>query len=109
MPDGSRLMDYRLASKDLQNTKGLQTTHGSIRARGYVPDEDLPMVGRLRAAGAIILAKTNVPEMGAGGNSRNPVWGATGNPFDANLIAGGSSGGSACGAGGQPSAAVHRF
>lgn len=81
--------------KDLQNTKGLLTTHGSIRARGHVPDEDLPMVARLRAAGAIILAKTNVPEMGAGGNSRNPVWGATGNPFDANLIAGGSSGGSA--------------
>ncbi len=81
--------------KDLQNTKGLLTTHGSIRTRGYIPDEDLPMVARLRAAGAIILAKTNVPEMGAGGNSRNPVWGATGNPFDANLIAGGSSGGSA--------------
>jgi amidase len=81
--------------KDLQNTKGLLTTHGSIRARGHVPDEDLPMVARLRAAGAIILAKTNVPEMGAGGNSRNRVWGATGNPFDANLIAGGSSGGSA--------------
>lgn len=81
--------------KDLQNTKGLLTTHGSIRARGFVPDEDLPMVARLRAAGAIILAKTNVPEMGAGGNSRNPVWGATANPFDANLVAGGSSGGSA--------------
>ena len=81
--------------KDLQNTKNLLTTHGSIRARGHVPDHDLPMVERLRAAGAIILAKTNVPEMGAGGNSRNPVWGATSNPFDANLIAGGSSGGSA--------------
>lgn len=81
--------------KDLQNTKGLLTTHGSIRARAHVPNDDLPMVARLRAAGAIILAKTNVPEMGAGGNSRNPVWGATGNPFDANLIAGGSSGGSA--------------
>lgn len=81
--------------KDLQNTKGLLTTHGSIRARGHVPANDLPMVARLRAAGAIILAKTNVPELGAGGNSRNPVWGATGNPFDANLIAGGSSGGSA--------------
>ena len=81
--------------KDLQNTKGLLTTHGSICARGHVPDKDLPMVARLRAAGAIILAKTNVPEMGAGGNSRNPVWGATSNPFDANLIAGGSSGGSA--------------
>ncbi|MGH1416995.1 MAG: amidase [Pelagimonas sp.] len=81
--------------KDLQNTKGLLTTHGSIRARGFIPDDDLPMVARLRAAGAIILAKTNVPEMGAGGNSRNPVWGATSNPFDANLVAGGSSGGSA--------------
>jgi len=81
--------------KDLQDTKGLLTTQGSIRARGNVPDQDLPMVARLRAAGAIILAKTNVPELGAGGNSRNPVWGATGNPFDPNLIAGGSSGGSA--------------
>jgi hypothetical protein len=81
--------------KDLQNTKGLLTTHGSIRARGYIPESDMPMVARLRAAGAIILAKTNVPEMGAGGNSRNRVWGATGNPFGANLIAGGSSGGSA--------------
>ena len=81
--------------KDLQNTKGLLTTYGSVRMRSFVPDKDTLMVGRLRAAGAIILAKTNVPEMGAGGNSRNLVWGATGNPFDANLIAGGSSGGSA--------------
>lgn len=79
--------------KDLQDTQGLLTTHGSIRARDHIPRTDLPMVARLRAAGAVILAKTNVPEMGAGGNSRNPLWGATGNPFDANLIAGGSSGG----------------
>lgn len=81
--------------KDLQDAKGLLTTHGSPRMRAYRPQVDLPMVARLRAAGAIILAKTNVPEMGAGGNSRNPVWGATSNPFDANRIAGGSSGGSA--------------
>ncbi len=81
--------------KDLQDTEGLLTTHGSPRMRANCPREDLPMVARLRAAGAIILAKTNVPECGAGGNSRNPVWGATGNPFNANLIAGGSSGGSA--------------
>ena len=81
--------------KDLQDTRGLLTTYGSVRARANVPDNDLPMVARLRAAGAIILAKTNVPELGAGGNSRNPVWGATGNPFEPNLIAGGSSGGSA--------------
>ncbi|UYV39209.1 amidase [Rhodobacteraceae bacterium D3-12] len=81
--------------KDLQDTEGLLTTHGSPRMRANCPQADLPMVARLRDAGAIILAKTNVPECGAGGNSRNPVWGATGNPFDANLIAGGSSGGSA--------------
>jgi len=81
--------------KDLQDTKDLLTTQGSIRGRNNVPSRDLPMVARLRAAGAIIIAKTNVPELGAGGNSRNPVWGATGNPFDPNLIAGGSSGGSA--------------
>lgn len=81
--------------KDLQDTKGLLTTHGSPRMRANSPQVDLPMVAQLRAAGAIVLAKTNVPECGAGGNSRNPVWGATGNPFDANLIAGGSSGGSA--------------
>lgn len=81
--------------KDLQDTKGLLTTHGSPRMRAYFPSQDLPMVARLRDAGAIVLAKTNVPECGAGGNSRNPVWGATANPFDADLIAGGSSGGSA--------------
>lgn len=81
--------------KDLQDTKGLLTTHGSPRARANVPSVDLPMVARLRAAGTIVLAKTNVPELGAGGNTRNPVWGATGNPFDPNLTAGGSSGGSA--------------
>ena len=50
--------------KDLQNTKGLLTTHGSVRARGHVPDEDLPMVARLRAAGAIILAKDKCPRNG---------------------------------------------
>ena len=81
--------------KDLQETRGLLTTFGSVRARANVPDNDFPLVARLRSAGAIILAKTNVPELGAGGNSRNPVWGATGNPFEPNLIAGGSSGGSA--------------
>jgi Asp-tRNA(Asn)/Glu-tRNA(Gln) amidotransferase A subunit family amidase len=53
------------------------------------------MVARVRAAGAIVVAKTNTPEFGAGANTRNAVWGATGNPFNASLNAGGSSGGSA--------------
>jgi Asp-tRNA(Asn)/Glu-tRNA(Gln) amidotransferase A subunit family amidase len=84
-----------LGVKDLQDTAGLLTTYGNIRWRGNVPAADNALVARLRAAGAIVTAKTNVPDMGAGANTRNPVWGATGNPFDPNLNAGGSSGGSA--------------
>jgi len=81
--------------KDLQDTAGLLTTHGNVRLRGNVPAADNALVARVRAAGAIVAAKTNVPDMGAGANTRNPVWGATGNPFDPRLNAGGSSGGSA--------------
>src|SRR5260370_13907087 len=53
------------------------------------------MVGGVGAAGAVVVGKTNVPEFGAGANSRNPVWGTTGNPFNPTLNPGGSSGGSA--------------
>jgi Asp-tRNA(Asn)/Glu-tRNA(Gln) amidotransferase A subunit family amidase len=84
-----------LGVKDLEPTAGLLTTFGSAIYRGHVPDEDVELVARLRRAGAIVTAKTNVPEMGAGANTRNTVWGATGNPFNPNLNAGGSSGGSA--------------
>ncbi|KAB2889457.1 MAG: amidase, partial [Burkholderiaceae bacterium] len=63
--------------------------------RDHVPAADNVLVARLRAAGAIVAGKTNVPELGAGANTRNGVWGATGNPFDPRLNAGGSSGGSA--------------
>jgi Asp-tRNA(Asn)/Glu-tRNA(Gln) amidotransferase A subunit family amidase len=85
-----------LGVKDLEETAGLLTTYGSPIYRANVPAADNLLVARLRAAGAIVTAKTNVPEMGAGANSFNPVWGATGNPFDPRLNAGGSSGGSAC-------------
>lgn len=84
-----------LGVKDLQDTEGLLTTHGSPLYRDHVPKADSAQVALVRRAGAIVTAKTNVPEFGAGANSRNPVWGATGNPFDPSLIAGGSSGGSA--------------
>ncbi|KLN53960.1 amidase [Variovorax paradoxus] len=84
-----------LGVKDLEPTEGLLTTWGSAIFRDHVPQEDIELVARLRKAGAIVAGKTNVPEMGAGANSRNEVWGATGNPFDPNLNAGGSSGGSA--------------
>lgn len=84
-----------LGVKDLEDTAGLLTTYGSPMSRGHVPSRDVTLVERLRAAGAILVGKTNVPELGAGANTRNPVWGATGNPFDTELNAGGSSGGSA--------------
>jgi amidase len=81
--------------KDLHETAGLLTTYGSPLYRGFVPEKDAAMVALVRRAGAIIVAKTNVPEFGAGANTRNVVWGATGNPFDPRLNAGGSSGGAA--------------
>ncbi|AOY96368.1 amidase [Cupriavidus sp. USMAA2-4] len=84
-----------LGVKDLEATAGLLTTYGSALYRDHVPAADNVLVARLRAAGAIVTGKTNIPEMGAGANSRNVVWGATGNPFNPNLNAGGSSGGSA--------------
>ncbi len=84
-----------LGVKDLQNTAGLRTTFGNVGLRDNVPQHDTALVAQLKRAGAIVTAKTNVPDMGAGANTRNPVWGATGNPFDPRLNAGGSSGGSA--------------
>lgn len=81
--------------KDLHETQGLRTTYGSPLFRDFVPAKDCAMVALVRKAGAIVVAKTNVPEFGAGANTRNPVWGATGNPFNPMLNAGGSSGGSA--------------
>ena len=81
--------------KDLEETAGLRTTFGSPLFRDYVPAEDEGTVARLRAAGGIVLGKTNTPEFGAGANTRNGVYGATGNPFDPVRSCAGSSGGSA--------------
>ncbi|MEO1190663.1 MAG: amidase family protein [Pseudomonadota bacterium] len=81
--------------KDLSETEGLTTTFGSPLYADYVPKADDPLVTRLRQAGAIIAAKTNTPEFGAGANTTNAVYGVTGNPFDPALTCAGSSGGSA--------------
>ncbi len=80
--------------KDLQNVAGLRTTYGSTLFRDHVPGEDSLIVASVRKAGAIVLGKTNTPEWGAGANTRNGVYGATGNPFDPARSAAGSSGGS---------------
>ena len=81
--------------KDLTPTKGLRTTWGSPIFRDHVPTEDAGLVRRIRDAGGIIIGKTNTPEWGAGANTRNSVYGATGNPFNPVMSAAGSSGGSA--------------
>lgn len=81
--------------KDLIPTKGIRTTWGSKIYEQHVPGEDGLVVERLRAAGAIVVGKTNTPEFGAGANTFNAVFGATRNPWDTRLSCGGSSGGAA--------------
>src|SRR5262247_3371534 len=81
--------------KDLFSTKGIRTTWGSLIYKDHVPNGDDLVVQRLKAAGAIVVGKTNTPEFGAGGNTFNAVFGATRNPWDTALSCGGSSGGAA--------------
>src|SRR5262245_1052029 len=80
--------------KDLVYTKGIKTTSGSIAYQDYVPTEDDVVVERLKAAGAVIIGKTNVPEFGYSGASYNPIFPPTKNPWNTERTAGGSSAGS---------------
>lgn len=82
-----------VAIKDLSEAKGILCTYGSPLFHDYVPDFDDIQVERIRAAGAIIIGKTNTPEWGFGSHSYNPVFGVTRNPWDLTRSAGGSSGG----------------
>ncbi|MCK6449704.1 MAG: amidase [Alphaproteobacteria bacterium] len=84
-----------LGVKDLEETEGLRTTYGSPIFKDHVPNRDERNVAACRAAGAIVLGKTNTPEFGAGANTTNKVYGPSRNPFDPARICGGSSGGSA--------------
>jgi amidase len=84
-----------LPVKDLVATAGLRTTWGSPLFADHVPAQDDLLAARMRAAGAVIAAKTNVPEWGQGSHSFNPVFGVTCNPYDLTRSAGGSSGGAA--------------
>jgi amidase len=81
--------------KDLTLTAGIRTTFGSKIFEHHVPTEDALIVQRLKAAGAIVIGKTNTPEFGAGANTYNAVFGATRNPWKLSHTCGGSSGGAA--------------
>lgn len=94
--------DYRgplhgipIAVKDNIETAGVRTTAGSKILADYVPIEDAPAVARLKAAGAVIVGKTNLHEFGMGATSVNPHYGPARNPWNPECITGGSSGGSA--------------
>lgn len=84
-----------LAVKELQLVRGIRSTSGSPLFADRVPEADDPVPARMRAAGAIFLGKTNVPEFGLGSHSFNPLFGVTANPYDETRTAGGSSGGTA--------------
>jgi aspartyl-tRNA(Asn)/glutamyl-tRNA(Gln) amidotransferase subunit A len=84
-----------VAIKDLICTRGLRTTFGSRLYAEHVPDEDDVVVERLRAAGAVIIGKTNTSEFGYGAVGHNPLFATTRNPCNPQLTSGGSSAGSA--------------
>ena len=81
--------------KDITPTAGIRTTFASPLFKDYVPSEDAEVIRRLKAAGAIVLAKTNTPEFACGANTDNALFGPTRNPWNPALSPAGSSGGSA--------------
>jgi amidase len=95
MPAEGPLHGIPMAIKDLVGVKGVSSTWGSPILKGNVPRVDDGLARRLKAAGAIVIGKTNVPAFGLGSHTVNRVYGATKNPYDLSLSAGGSSGGAA--------------
>jgi amidase len=86
---------FPLAVKDLVNVAGIPTTLGSPLMRHFVPQTDALLVQRMKAAGGIVIGKTNTPEFGLGSHTFNEVFGVTRNAYDPARSAGGSSGGAA--------------
>ena len=84
-----------LAVKDIFQTRQLRTTFGSLAYSDHLPEEDALIVARERAAGAVILGKSNTPEFAFGAQTKNPVFGLTRNPYDQTKSVSGSSGGAA--------------
>lgn len=82
-----------VAVKDQAATAGLTTTYGSVTAKDHVPAEDATLVKKLRDAGAIILAKTTMPDWATSWHSTSSLSGLTGNPYDPSRDPGGSSSG----------------
>ncbi|WP_028653386.1 amidase [Nocardioides halotolerans] len=84
------------AFKDTHAVAGWRTTFGSPLFKDFVPEQDELLVERIRAAGVVVIGRTNVPEFAAGSHTFNTIFGTTLNPVDPTRSAGGSSGGAAC-------------
>jgi amidase len=84
-----------VAIKDLVDVAGVRTTYGSPIFKDHVPSASHPLVERIERKGGIVIAKSNTPEFGAGGNTFNEVFGRTRNPWNTSLTCGGSTGGGA--------------
>lgn len=82
-------------AKDLTATAGVRTTYGSLIYQDHVPTQDELCLARLRAAGGILIGKSNTPEFGLGAHCNNALYGPTANPYDPLKTSGGSSGGAA--------------
>jgi amidase len=97
------LLGLPITIKDSIEVAGMPCTGGSLARKGFVPERDATVVARLREAGAIVLAKTNVPEYSSSYETDNAVHGRTNHPLDSERTPGGSSGGEAALAGADAS------
>ncbi|MBS1841195.1 MAG: Asp-tRNA(Asn)/Glu-tRNA(Gln) amidotransferase subunit GatA [Acidobacteria bacterium] len=93
--DRGALHGIPISLKDNIHTAGIRTTAGAKFLKDFVPEKDARLVAKLKTAGAILLGKTNLHEFAYGVTTNNPHYGPTRNPWDANRIPGGSSGGAA--------------
>src|SRR5262249_31872085 len=89
------LLGLPMTLKESINVRGLRTTAGMAQWRDFRSEHDAPVTTRVKAAGAVVMAKTNVPQMLSDWQSTNPVYGRTSNPWDLTRTPGGSTGGGA--------------
>jgi amidase len=93
--DDAPLLGLPMTLKESINVRGLRTTAGMEHWKDFRSEHDAPVTTRVKAAGAVVMAKTNVPQMLADWQSANPVYGRTNNPWDVTRTPGGSTGGGA--------------